>query len=87
MSAIVQLNRRKWKSRKKFWVIKYHITASHRVSGGRLWLYGVIELSGSTVRWVAVVFVAAYRISAPTNRPANEKQKKNSFKWMLKGHL
>lgn len=51
---------------------KYQITASHKVSGGRLWLYGgAVVLLGSTSKCVDGVLVDAYRISAPTNKPAN----------------
>lgn len=41
-----------------------------RVSGAKLWLYaGDCEVFGDTFRCVVVVFVAAYRINAPTNKP------------------
>lgn len=57
-------------SRMKCW-----ITLSHKVSGGRLWLYVVAETFGYTSRCVVVVLLAAYRINAPTNRPAIIKKK------------
>lgn len=53
---------------------KCSITFSHRVSGGSELLYVGIVLFGYTVRCVVVVFVAAYRISAPTNKPVKQKQ-------------
>lgn len=53
---------------------KGSITFSHRVSGGSELLYAGVVLFGYTVRCVVVVFVAAYRISAPTNKPVKHKQ-------------
>lgn len=61
MSILLRIKVRKRK--------KMNFTVSHSVSGGNVWLYGVTAVFGSTVRCVAVVFVAAYRISAPTNKP------------------
>lgn len=67
-------------SRMKCW-----ITLSHKVSGGRLWLYVVAETFGYTSRCVVVVLLAAYRINAPTNRPAIIK--KNHFHHILTSHF
>lgn len=61
--------------------MKCWITLSHKVSGGRLWLYVVAETFGYTSRCVVVVLLAAYRINAPTNRPAIIK--KNHFHHIL----
>lgn len=46
-------------------------TVSHKVSGGKLWLYFELFGLGSTVRCVTGVFAAAYLMSAPTNKPVN----------------